>query len=150
MVPVFDYPMSTPSGHAAFLDPEVNAIVKKVLNEWGKFLLVSEIRTLAIEIPQGLSSTHGLFRPSGKHTLIGLSNSQDLQTPESAKVLGKDKHGWFGETATKDVEIVANKAGNTDLKFHDMFVCDPSKEYHGFKSWDGKSLAQADLCRAKT
>ncbi|EKD16509.1 uncharacterized protein L3040_001244 [Drepanopeziza brunnea f. sp. 'multigermtubi'] len=93
---IFDYPMSTPSGHAAFLDPEVNAMVKKVLNEWGKFLL----------------------------------------SPESAKVLGKDKHGWFGETATKDIEIVANKAGNTDLKFHDMFVCDPTKEYHGFKSWD--------------
>jgi phosphatidylserine decarboxylase len=34
--------MSTPSGHAAFLDPEVNAMIKKVLNEWGKFLLVSD------------------------------------------------------------------------------------------------------------
>lgn len=28
------------SGHAAFLDPDVNRMLKKVLNEWGKFLQV--------------------------------------------------------------------------------------------------------------
>ena len=28
------------SGHAAFLDPDVNKALKKVLNEWGKYLLV--------------------------------------------------------------------------------------------------------------
>lgn len=28
------------SGHSAFLDPEVNKMLKKVLNEWGKYLLV--------------------------------------------------------------------------------------------------------------
>ncbi|KAJ3146984.1 hypothetical protein HK101_002263, partial [Irineochytrium annulatum] len=33
-----DWPMGTPSGNAAFLDPQVNAMLKKVLNEWGKFL----------------------------------------------------------------------------------------------------------------
>lgn len=40
---ILDYPMGTPSGHAAFLDPEVNRMLKKVLNEWGKFLQVSGI-----------------------------------------------------------------------------------------------------------
>jgi phosphatidylserine decarboxylase len=35
---VFDYAMGTPSGHAAFLDPEVNRALKRVLNEWGEFL----------------------------------------------------------------------------------------------------------------
>jgi len=38
MCAILDYPMGTPSGYAAFLDPEVNAQLKKVLNEWGKFL----------------------------------------------------------------------------------------------------------------
>lgn len=38
MCAVFDYPMATPSGHAAFLDPDVNRMLKKVLNEWGKYL----------------------------------------------------------------------------------------------------------------
>ncbi|KAI0403368.1 Phophatidylserine decarboxylase-domain-containing protein [Xylaria palmicola] len=38
MVSVFDYVMATPSGHAAFLDPEVNRMLKKILNEWGVFL----------------------------------------------------------------------------------------------------------------
>ncbi|KAI1827528.1 Phophatidylserine decarboxylase-domain-containing protein [Xylaria intraflava] len=38
MVSIFDYVMATPSGHAAFLDPDVNKMLKKVLNEWGGFL----------------------------------------------------------------------------------------------------------------
>ncbi|KAF8144701.1 phosphatidylserine decarboxylase family protein [Mycena galopus ATCC 62051] len=38
IIGLFDYVMGTPSGHAAFLDPDVNKMLKKVLNEWGKFL----------------------------------------------------------------------------------------------------------------
>lgn len=30
------------SGYAAFLDPDVNRMIKKVLNEWGKFLQVRQ------------------------------------------------------------------------------------------------------------
>ncbi|KFA54632.1 hypothetical protein S40293_02230 [Stachybotrys chartarum IBT 40293] len=43
---IFDWPMGTPSGHAAFLDPEVNAMIKKVLNEWGKFLQTPESKAV--------------------------------------------------------------------------------------------------------
>ncbi|KAK3346829.1 Phophatidylserine decarboxylase-domain-containing protein [Lasiosphaeria hispida] len=39
---VFDYAMGTPSGHAAFLDPDVNRMLKKVLNHWGQFLKTPE------------------------------------------------------------------------------------------------------------
>ncbi|POR38219.1 Uncharacterized protein TPAR_01594 [Tolypocladium paradoxum] len=42
MCAIFDYPMGTASGHAAFLDPDVNRMLKKVLNEWGKFLQTPE------------------------------------------------------------------------------------------------------------
>ncbi|KAJ6487085.1 Phophatidylserine decarboxylase-domain-containing protein [Mycena vitilis] len=35
---IFFSVMGTPSGNAAFLDPAVNKMLKKVLNEWGKFL----------------------------------------------------------------------------------------------------------------
>ena len=35
---VLDWPMGTPSGFAVFLDPEVNAMLRKVLNAWGEFL----------------------------------------------------------------------------------------------------------------
>ncbi|KAH8204734.1 hypothetical protein TruAng_001068 [Truncatella angustata] len=96
MCGIFDYPMATPSGHAAFLDPDVNAALKKVLNEWGKYLL----------------------------------------TEDSAHVLGNDKEGWFGEHATKDVMEVANAPLKTDHKFENMFICDPSAKYYGYKSWD--------------
>lgn len=47
MCAIFDYAMGTPSGHAAFLDPDVNRMLKKILNEWGKYLKVSYCRLLA-------------------------------------------------------------------------------------------------------
>jgi len=70
MCAIFDYAMGTPrsvsptrcpldsvgrtyadtddrSGHAAFLDPDVNRMLKKVLNEWGKYLEASEPRPRA-------------------------------------------------------------------------------------------------------
>ncbi|KAL7933852.1 Phophatidylserine decarboxylase domain-containing protein [Trichoderma chlorosporum] len=93
---ILDYPMGTASGHAAFLDPDVNKAIKKVLNEWGKF----------------------------------------LETPESAEALGDHKLGWFGETGQKDVMQVANAPYKSSHKFEEMFICDPSAKYHGYKSWD--------------
>lgn len=33
-----DWPMATPSGYALFLDEDFNKGMKKVLNEWGRFL----------------------------------------------------------------------------------------------------------------
>ena len=35
---LFDWPMGTSSGFAAFLDPEINKMLKQVLNAWGSFL----------------------------------------------------------------------------------------------------------------
>ncbi|KAH8652055.1 Phophatidylserine decarboxylase-domain-containing protein [Xylariales sp. PMI_506] len=96
MCAIFDYVMATPSGHAAFLDPEVNAILKKVLNSWGKY----------------------------------------LTSPDSAHVLNDGPEGWFGDHATKDVMEVANAPLKSTHKFDEMFVCDPSAKYHGYKSWD--------------
>ena len=88
--------MGTVSGFALFLDPKVNAMLKKVLNAWGDF----------------------------------------LRSPASAAVLGDDSEGWFGETGHKDLTAVAN-VGETNHKFEEMFICDPSAKYHGFHSWDG-------------
>jgi hypothetical protein len=41
---IFDWPMGTSSGHNFFLDADVNACLKKVLNAWGKFLMVRSLR----------------------------------------------------------------------------------------------------------
>ena len=35
---VFDYAMGTAAGYAAFLDPDINAAITKMLNVWGDFL----------------------------------------------------------------------------------------------------------------
>lgn len=59
MCAILDYPMSTPSGHAAFLDPDVNKMLKKVLNEWGKFLLTPESAGVLHDKRTGWFGEHG-------------------------------------------------------------------------------------------
>lgn len=52
-------------------------------------------------------------------------------------MLGNDRAGWFGEVGYNDLMEVANAACKTSFKFEDMYKCDPSKKYYGYKSWDG-------------
>ncbi|KAI2643728.1 Phophatidylserine decarboxylase-domain-containing protein [Xylaria nigripes] len=59
MMSVFDYVMATPSGHAAFLDPDVNKMLKKVLNEWGQFLKSPESAESLTTARSGWFSTYG-------------------------------------------------------------------------------------------
>ncbi|KAG2419759.1 hypothetical protein HFD88_004555 [Aspergillus terreus] len=93
---VLDWPMGTPSGYAAFLDADVNAMIKKVLNAWGEY----------------------------------------LQSPESASVLDDSPYGWFGETGVQSLVTVGNIGNQSSYSFEEMYVCDPAKEHHGYKSWD--------------
>ncbi|KAI1817206.1 Phophatidylserine decarboxylase-domain-containing protein [Poronia punctata] len=59
MVVLFDYAMATPSGHAAFLDPEVNKMLKRVLNEWGKLLKSPKSAEVLGTHKEGWFSEHG-------------------------------------------------------------------------------------------
>ena len=67
------------------------------------------------------------------------------QTPESAKVLGDHDAGWFGKVGYSDLMAVANAPYKTQHKFEDMYICDPSQKYYGFKSWDGTRPLHPDL-----
>jgi len=49
---IFDWPMGTAAGMAAFLDARVNAELKKVLNAWGRFLSSSDSTYVLSEHPQ--------------------------------------------------------------------------------------------------
>lgn len=69
MCAILDYPMSTASGHAAFLDPDVNKMLKKVLNEWGKFLLTPESAGVLHE------GKTGWFGPVGKPDMMSVANA---------------------------------------------------------------------------
>jgi phosphatidylserine decarboxylase len=95
---VLDWPMGTPSGYAALLDPDINQMIKKILNVWAEY----------------------------------------LASPASAEVLDDSSQGWFGETGRRDLTAIAKigRAAATNLQFHELFECDPSAPYHGFKSWD--------------
>lgn len=60
---------------------------------------------------------------------------QYLQSPPSAAVLN-EKNGWLGPEGKNQLTQVANEAVGSDHSFEEMFICDPSKENHGFQSWD--------------
>jgi phosphatidylserine decarboxylase len=65
---IFDWPMGTASGYAVFQDPEVNCMLKKVLNEWGKYLQTPDSRRcLGTDI-------HGWFGEVGKRDLEDIAN----------------------------------------------------------------------------
>lgn len=53
-------------------------------------------------------------------------------------MLGDHRLGWFGKTGMNDLMQVANRPLKTDMKFEDMYICDPSAKHYGFKSWDGQ------------
>ena len=65
---LFDRPMATPSGFGVFLDPQVNSMLKKVLNEWGSFLSSpASAYVLSTE-------SHGWFGPTGSKDLNTVAN----------------------------------------------------------------------------
>lgn len=105
------------SGYAAFLDPTVNKALKKVLNEWGKFL--------AVRLP--FSSDTDNF-----------GSAYNSQSPNSSHVLNENANGWFGPVGKKYLEQASNRPLNTTLRFCELYKCDATSKHYGFSSWDGK------------
>lgn len=78
---VLDWPMGTPSGYAAFLDPEINAMLKKVLNVWGDYLRSPASADVLND------TSHGWFGKTGTRDLtavakVGPTAATDLQFHE--------------------------------------------------------------------
>ncbi|KAJ9093239.1 hypothetical protein QFC19_008445 [Naganishia cerealis] len=57
---ILDWPMGTRAGFAVFQDPQVNAMVKKVLDTWGEYLSSPESRSVLEDDKVGWFSEHGL------------------------------------------------------------------------------------------
>ena len=66
---LFDWPMATASGFAAFLDPQVNSMLKKVLNYWGSFLASPESAAVLSD------NSDGWFGPTGAKDLTSVANN---------------------------------------------------------------------------
>lgn len=64
---VLDWPMGTPSGYAAFLDPEINKMLKKILNAWGDFLRSPASASVLNE------SANGWFGKTGHRDLTAVA-----------------------------------------------------------------------------
>lgn len=65
---LFDWPMGTGSGYAVFLDPQVNFMLKRVLNVWGEYLKSPDSAYVLN------TSSSGWFGPTGKKDLEDVAN----------------------------------------------------------------------------
>ncbi len=68
---ILDYAMSTPSGHAAFLDADVNRMLKKVLNQWGRYLQTPD----SARVLDGYGGGGGWFGRVGYQHLMDEANA---------------------------------------------------------------------------
>ncbi|KAF9531697.1 Phophatidylserine decarboxylase-domain-containing protein [Crepidotus variabilis] len=93
---ILNWPMGTPSGRSAFLDPRVNAMLKKMLTVWAGYLV----------------------------------------SPASTNVLNTNSDGWLSPNAVRALTTSANLAGHEEIKFHDLYACDPSKPCLVYTYWD--------------
>ncbi|KAJ9115962.1 hypothetical protein QFC22_005105 [Naganishia vaughanmartiniae] len=57
---ILDWPMGTRAGFAVFQDPQVNAMLKKVLDAWGQYLSSEESASVLGDDTCGWFSEHGL------------------------------------------------------------------------------------------
>jgi phosphatidylserine decarboxylase len=107
---LLDWPMATESGYDVFANALVNQQFKKILAYWSKFLCSQESRYVLTE-------------------RVSKLDPETLIVP------------WLGDLAKSQMVQVAKSAigdapNPTPDKFEDIFNCDPSEEYYGFKSWD--------------
>ena len=65
---ILDWPMGTASGFAVFLDPDVNQMLKKVLDAWGEFLK-SEDSAYVLD-----KASYGWFGEEGVRSLTSVGN----------------------------------------------------------------------------
>lgn len=89
--------------------------------------------------PMGTASGFALFQdPTFNSVLKKVLNKwgEYLKSLPSASVLGNDTEGWLGQYGKVDLMETANKATDTELSFEETYVCDASKKYHGYTSWD--------------
>jgi phosphatidylserine decarboxylase len=105
---LLDWPMATGFGYDVFANALVNQQFKKILDFWSKFLVSEASRSVLVD-------------------------SYPERTP---KVLA-----WLSPTARQEMVDVACQAADDPAScrqqpFQNIFNCDPSDEYYGFKSWD--------------
>ncbi|KIK54432.1 hypothetical protein GYMLUDRAFT_77133 [Collybiopsis luxurians FD-317 M1] len=84
--------------------------------------------TAMLDWPMGTSAGLSAFMNPKVNTMFKKMFdvwAEFLGSPESRYVLNKEDNGWFGPLASKHMP-----------DFDNMFVCDPSADYHGFTSWD--------------
>jgi phosphatidylserine decarboxylase len=109
---ILDWSMGTEGGYAAFLHPEVNAMLKKVLNQFGTFL--------------DSTASASALNPDPKLGWLG-DDAMLAMVSALPAVPGS------GELNYWDQQLTAEQAKQV---FVETFECDPSKDHWGFDTWD--------------
>jgi phosphatidylserine decarboxylase len=109
---ILDWSMGTEGGYAAFLHPEVNAMLKKVLNQFGAFLDSTDSAYAINEDPD-----HGWLGDKAMMAMVAMLPA----------VPGSDELNYW------DRQLTGAQAREV---FIATFDCDPSLDHWGFDRWD--------------
>ena len=110
---ILDWSMGTAAGFWAFTNDQVNAQLRKILNQWGEFLCSGDSRYVLTDTPLKIN-------PNKK----------------------QENWGWFSEVALQALaESDPYYGQGSDPKdpkenFIYNFQCDPNAPFWGFQSWD--------------
>ncbi|HEV7239892.1 MAG TPA: phosphatidylserine decarboxylase family protein [Thermoanaerobaculia bacterium] len=105
---LLDWPMATVFGYDVFSNALVNQQLKKILEYWSTFLVTEESRYVLVQNDPANDAIAWLS-PAAQAEMVSVATSALGQPPNP-----------IGPGAT----------------FADIFNCDPSDAYYGFKSWD--------------
>jgi len=120
---IFDWSMGTEAGFAAFVHPEVNAMLKEVLNAWGAFLTTADssyVLTERLAEHQGSAEFPdcGWFAAPALRAMVAMLPA----------VPGSGEPPYWDRTYLSDAEV--------KQVFVDTFRCDPTEEHWGYDCWD--------------
>jgi phosphatidylserine decarboxylase len=105
---LLDWPMGTSFGYDVFSNALINQQFKKILNHWSTFLVTE-------------ASRYVLVKNNPSNNALGW-----LSQPVQAELVAAAK-GALGQSPNPIPQ---------DATFADIFNCNPSDRYYGFKSWD--------------
>ncbi|KAE8388465.1 Phophatidylserine decarboxylase-domain-containing protein [Aspergillus alliaceus] len=116
MLGAFRYALPTVSGYAAFIDPEVNSMLKKVLDVWGEFLSSSESVSVLTTSSTGWFGTEAIRKLTSTANVGGTTYAFDelyICDPTAPHYGFPSWDAFFTRTFRENIRPVASPEDDT-------------------------------------
>ncbi|PHH63649.1 hypothetical protein CDD81_5630 [Ophiocordyceps australis] len=109
------------------------------MTEYGVGLIGFPFNAL-LDWPMATASGYAFFLKTEVNAklkdILDTWRSTVLTTDKSLYVLVEGEDGWLGPEPRAKIESDTNVTDHPELKFHELFECNPDEPHWGFKHWD--------------